>query len=146
MTILNSAKALTDTAMPVSCASSTSPHRAESTGEGISSLPSPVIFECAAWPDCGCPDGAVDSHCPGLKAMARADRLAEIRRRNVLARKLGGLPQYRGRDNSDLGAPGENLSDLWCDANTQPGEGLALPLAAIASLAVTALLILWGLI
>lgn len=25
------------------------------------------VFNCPAWPDCGCPNGAVRSDCPGLR-------------------------------------------------------------------------------
>lgn len=28
-------------------------------------------FFCLRWPDCGCPDGAVRSDCPGLRRRAR---------------------------------------------------------------------------
>lgn len=27
----------------------------------------PETFNCPIWPSCGCPDGAVDAKCPGLK-------------------------------------------------------------------------------
>jgi hypothetical protein len=35
-------------------------------------------FHCPAWPRCGCPDGTVDAHCPGLEMVTMPPGNAKV--------------------------------------------------------------------